>query len=39
MPGPLDGVRIVDLTSTISGPVATIMLGNRGRRRVAAASH
>ena len=28
--GPLAGVRIVDLTSMISGPVATMMLADQG---------
>ena len=28
--GPLDGFRIVDLTSMISGPVATMMLADQG---------
>ena len=30
MAGPLDGVRIVDLTSYISGPLATMMLADQG---------
>jgi len=30
MTGPLAGIRIVDLTSMISGPVATMMLGDQG---------
>lgn len=30
MPGPLDGYRIIDLTSMISGPFATMMLGDQG---------
>ncbi len=30
MPGPLDGVRIVDLTTMISGPFATMLLGDQG---------
>lgn len=30
MPGPLDGYRIVDLTSMISGPMATMMLADQG---------
>jgi crotonobetainyl-CoA:carnitine CoA-transferase CaiB-like acyl-CoA transferase len=30
MPGPLDGFRIVDLTTMISGPMATCLLGDQG---------
>jgi crotonobetainyl-CoA:carnitine CoA-transferase CaiB-like acyl-CoA transferase len=30
MAGPLDGVRIVDLTTMISGPYATMILGDQG---------
>ncbi|MDJ0684802.1 MAG: CoA transferase [Alphaproteobacteria bacterium] len=30
MPGPLDGVRIVDLTQVVSGPSASMMLGDQG---------
>ncbi|MEE8580183.1 MAG: CoA transferase [Myxococcota bacterium] len=30
MPGPLDGYRVIDLTSMISGPLATMMLGDQG---------
>lgn len=30
MPGPLDGYRIVDLTSMISGPLATMLLADQG---------
>lgn len=30
MPGPLDGYKIIDLTSMISGPMATMMLGDQG---------
>ena len=29
-PGPLDGVRIVDLSAMISGPVATMLLADQG---------
>ena len=30
MAGPLDGVRIIDLTTMISGPFATMLLGDQG---------
>jgi crotonobetainyl-CoA:carnitine CoA-transferase CaiB-like acyl-CoA transferase len=30
LPGPLDGYRIVDLTSMISGPLATMILADQG---------
>jgi crotonobetainyl-CoA:carnitine CoA-transferase CaiB-like acyl-CoA transferase len=30
MPGPLHGIRIVDLTSNVSGPLATMILGDQG---------
>src|SRR5207244_8264680 len=30
MPGPLLGLRIVDLTSNVSGPLATMILGDQG---------
>jgi crotonobetainyl-CoA:carnitine CoA-transferase CaiB-like acyl-CoA transferase len=30
MPGPLAGVRVVDVSSLVSGPIATMMLGDQG---------
>jgi crotonobetainyl-CoA:carnitine CoA-transferase CaiB-like acyl-CoA transferase len=30
MPGPLHGYRVVDLTSMISGPLATMVLADQG---------
>jgi crotonobetainyl-CoA:carnitine CoA-transferase CaiB-like acyl-CoA transferase len=30
MPGPLEGVRVVDATAYIAGPLATMMLGDQG---------
>ena len=30
MPGPLSGYRVVDLTTMISGPMATGLLGDQG---------
>ena len=30
MPGPLHGYRIVDLTSIVSGPLATMLLADQG---------
>src|SRR5258708_32928941 len=30
MPGPLNGYRVVDLTSNVSGPLASMILGDQG---------
>ena len=30
MPGPLDGIRVVDCSAFIAGPLATMILGDQG---------